>query len=89
MTRTRIATAVAALAVAGASITVIVPATFANGNGDKPASTPTPAPAQCVPGTCPGDPLPGTQDPESFDIGTPPTVDGDVDLGGAQAPTAP
>ncbi|MFL6107897.1 MAG: hypothetical protein ACJ72L_13115 [Marmoricola sp.] len=87
MTRTRIATAVAALAVAGASITVIVPATFANGNGDKPASTPTPA--QCVPGTCPGDPLPGTQDPESFDIGTPPTVDGDVDLGGAQAPTAP
>lgn len=85
MTRTRIATAVAALAVAGASITVIVPATFANGNGDKPAPTPT----QCVPGTCPGDPLPGTQDPESFDIGTPPTVDGDVDLGGGDAPAAP
>lgn len=85
MTRTRIATAVAALAVAGASITVIVPATFAHGNGGKPATTP----AKCVPGTCPGDPLPGTEDPESFDIGTPPTVDGDVDLGGGDAPSAP
>jgi len=89
MTRTRIATAVAALAVAGASITVIVPATFANGNGGKSVPAPAPAPAQCVPGTCPGDPLPGTQDPESFDIGTPPTVDGDVDLGGGDAPVAP
>ena len=88
MTRTRIATAVAALAVAGASITVIVPATFANsGGGDKPVQSPSPA--QCVPGTCPGDPLPGTQDPESFDIGTAPTVDGDVDLSGGDAPVAP
>ncbi|RNL78930.1 hypothetical protein [Nocardioides marmorisolisilvae] len=86
MTRTRIATAVAALAVAGASITVIVPATFANGNAHGNGGADKPA--QCVPGTCPGDPLPGTQDPESYDIGTPPTVDGDVDLGGGDAPVA-
>lgn len=81
MTRTRIATGIAALAVAGASITMIVPATFANASSDKAV--------QCVPGTCPGDPLPGTQDPESFDIGTAPTTDGDVDLGGGDAPVAP
>jgi hypothetical protein len=86
MTRTRIATAVAALAVAGASVTVIVPATFANAAHDGAHGDRT---VQCVPGTCPGDPLPGTQDPEQFDIGTPPTVDGDVDLGGGDAPTAP
>lgn len=78
MTRTRIATGIAALAVAAGSITLIVPATFANGSGHH-----TDKPAQCVPGTCPGDPLPGTQDPESFDIGTPPSADG------GDAPVAP
>ena len=84
MTRTRIATGIAAVAVAAGSITLIVPATFANGNashGDQPA-------AHCVPGTCPGDPLPGTEDPDQFDIGTPPSIEGDVDLGGGDAPTA-
>jgi hypothetical protein len=79
MTRTRIATGIAALTVAVGSMTLIVPATFANGGGDKPAD--------CSAASC--DPLPGTQDPESFDIGTPPTVDGDVDLGGGDAPSAP
>jgi hypothetical protein len=77
MTRTRIATGIAALVVAGASLTVVVPATFAHGNGGKPADTSTSS----------VDPLPGTEEPESFDIGTPPTVDGDVDLGGGDAPT--
>lgn len=79
MTRTRIAAGIGALALAAGSIALVVPATFANSAGDKPAG--------CAAATC--DPLPGTQDPESFDIGTPPTVDGDVDLGGGDAPTAP
>jgi hypothetical protein len=79
MTRTRIATAIAALAVAAASLTVVVPASFGHGNDGKPAGTSTSG----------VDPLPGTQDPESFDIGTPPTVEGDADLGGGDAPTAP
>lgn len=79
MTRTRIATGIAALVVAAASLTAVVPATFAQGNDSKPADTSTSS----------ADPLPGTEDPESFDIGTPPTVEGDVNLGGGDAPTAP
>lgn len=81
MTRTRIATGIAALAVAAGSITLIVPATFAHAKDD--------APAQCVPGTCAGDPLPGTEDPAQFDIGTPPSIEGDAELGGGDAPSAP
>ena len=80
MTRTRIATGFAALAVAAASLTVVVPATFAHGNDHKPAGTSSTS-------STGADPLPGTEDPESFDIGTPPTVEGDVNLGGGDAPT--
>ena len=79
MTRTRIATGIAALAVAGASLSFAVPASFAHGSHSKRADT----------STSTVDPLPGTEDPEYFDIGTPPTADGDVDLGGGDAPTAP
>ena len=79
MTRTRIATAVAAVAVAGATLSFAVPASFAHGGDSKPADT----------STSTVDPLPGTEDPEYFDIGTPPTVDGGADLGGGDAPTAP
>ena len=86
MTRTRIATGIAALAVAAAALTVTVPAGFAHGNDSKPAGTTTSS-VDPLPGA--EDPLPGTEDPESFDIGTPPTVEGDVDLGGGDAPTAP
>ena len=87
MTRTRIATGIAAFVVAAGSITLIVPATFASGNAHGGAGNQSPA--QCVPGTCAGDPLPGTEDPQQFDIGTPPSIEGDVDLGGGDAPTAP
>lgn len=79
MSRTRIATGIAALAVAAASVTLVVPATFANGRGAS----------DCAPSACavpPSAPLPGTEEPESYDIGTPPTVEGDVDLGGGDAP---
>ena len=86
MTRTRIATGIAALAVAAAAFTVTVPAGFAHGNDSKPAGTTTSS-VDPLPGA--EDPLPGTEDPENFDIGTPPTVEGDVDLGGGDAPTAP
>ena len=77
MTRTRIAAAVAALTVAG-SVVLTVPAAFAHGSDGKPAD----------PSTSSVDPLPGTEDPEWFDIGTPPTLDGVIEDGG-EAPTAP
>jgi len=79
MTRTRIATGIAAFVVAAGSLGIVAPASFAHGSDDKPANTSTSS----------TDPLPGTEDPEWFDIGTPPTEEGDVDLGGGDAPTAP